>query len=1538
QPALFAFEVALFRLLESFGVRPDLLAGHSIGELAAAHVAGVLDLPDAAWLVSQRARLMQALPRGGAMVAVQATESEVAPLLAGREHEAGIAAVNGPSSVVLSGDEAAVEETAGHFRAQGRRTSRLRVSHAFHSPHMDGMLEEFRTAAKRITYHAPALPVVSTLTGRIATGDELRSADYWAEQVRGAVRFADAVRTLHEEGATTFVETGPDGVLTALVQGVLTDRPGTTAIALLRRDRPEPGTLAAGLGRLHATPARPDWSAYFAGTGARRVQLPTYAFQHQRYWVDTPEPRADASDLGLRPAEHPLLGAALLLDERDEAVFTSRLSLRTHPWLAEHTVDGTPVLPAAALVELAIQAGDEFGCTTLDDLTAEAPLALPADAGVHLRVTVGASDASGRRQLAVHSRPDDTGASWVRHAHGLLSAAPLVAPPAPETTPWPPADARALPVDDVRTRLAAAGTVHGPAYEGLTGLWERDGELFAEIALSGTAAEQAGAYGLHPALLHTALQPLLPADRAATAARWRGVRLHATHATAVRAHLAPADDGGTFAVRLLDAAGRPVAEADAVTVRPLSAGEVATARLRPHDALFATDWTPAAVPPDAGRNTRWAVLDAAAGPDTPAYATVAEAAAAIGAGAPVDAVRVRLASARADTGSPASVRDTTGRALELAREWLAEDTLSDVPLVVLTSGATTAADGDDITDLGAAAAWGLLRSAQSEAPGRIVLVDLPSGTGDVTDAAAPALLSGLLATGETQAALRHGTALLPRLTRVRPEATGHDPVWDPEGTVLITGGTGSLGALFAQHLVTAYGVRHLLLVSRRGRQAPGVDELTAGLTALGATVTVEACDVSDRADLAAVLARVPREHPLTGVVHTAGVLDDGLVTAQNAERLDAVLRPKADAAWHLHELTRFENLTAFVLFSSVAGVIGGPGQSTYAAANSFLDGLARHRAAHGLPATSLAWGLWAQTTGLTGDLTETDLRRIARSGFRPVPTEQGPALLDLALRLGQPAPVATPLDEAALRAQPQVPTVLRSLIRTPQRAVARTAADDGTGLAEQLTGLEKPEQRKVVLTALLDAMGDVLGHGGGRDLDPGQPFAQLGFDSLTSVELRGRLAALTGLRLPATLVFDHPTPGDLADRLLTDLLGTDGGTGDATAPAGVDFAADIRLADDIRPAAETVAPTADPREVLLTGASGFLGAFLLRDLMRTTTARVHCLVRGADAAAAYDRLRTSLTWYRVWDDIDPGRLTVLAGDLAEEGLGLDPDVYDALARTVDVVYHAGATVHWLHPYTALRAANVRGTEEILRLAARHRTVPVHYVSTVGVFNGSREPGVPLKVTDPTGPAEALPSGYLQSKWVAEQLVGLARERGLPVSVYRVDVISGDRDNGACQTRDFVWLSLKGLLQAGAVPAGVEGRFHLLPVDYVSAAIIGIAGRPEEIGGTYHLFNRDSLSLADCVSQLRRMGYSLREVDREEWSDAVRADRTNALLPLLHAFELMTSDTDAFYPPLDTGETEAALSGTGIECPPLTAELFARYVDFFVEEGHFPPAA
>jgi thioester reductase-like protein len=339
--------------------------------------------------------------------------------------------------------------------------------------------------------------------------------------------------------------------------------------------------------------------------------------------------------------------------------------------------------------------------------------------------------------------------------------------------------------------------------------------------------------------------------------------------------------------------------------------------------------------------------------------------------------------------------------------------------------------------------------------------------------------------------------------------------------------------------------------------------------------------------------------------------------------------------------------------------------------------------------------------------------------------------------------------------------------------------------------------------------------------------------------------------------------------------------------------------------------------------------------MRATGATIHCLVRGDNEPEALNRIRANMEWYRIWDAVDPARLRIVLGDLSRPRLDLSEDEFDALSRTADVVYHAGATVHWLRPYTELKAANVSGTEEILRLAARHRTVPVHYVSTVGVFAGPRADGVPLAAGDVTGPPEKLPTGYVQSKWVAEQVIELARERGLPVSVYRVDVVSGDQATGACQTRDFVWLSLKGLLRAGAVPPEVSGDIHAVPVDYVSGAVLALSRQPQSLGGTFHLSNGDGLRYAEFLQYLRASGYELRQIAWDEWQERISADQDNPLHPLLAAFEAMAFDGDSFYPAFDTSATEAALEGTGVSCPAIDEKLVAKYVEFFVNTGYFP---
>ncbi|MFI6054722.1 thioester reductase domain-containing protein, partial [Streptomyces violascens] len=1256
-----------------------------------------------------------------------------------------------------------------------------------------------------------------------------------------------------------------------------------------------------------------NWHTHLTPTTTHPTPLPTYAFHHKRYWISAQVPANGPTATG-----HPLLGAPVQLAGTDTILFTGQVSARTHP--------GLSALSASALVELAISAGDHAGCTVLDRFTVTRPVTIPPRTALQLQVRVTADADTHQRAVSIHSRPDgQPGAPWTEHAVGTMDFG------GPDTAfdfgQWPPSGA--TPVPD------------GAATDGVGGVWRRGAELFAEVRLPEEAQADAARYGLHPALLDAAVRAsfLTSAGASATAtdpaashlaAEWSGVRLYATGATALRVRLAPAEDSGLLTVQLADEEGQPVAAVRSLVIRDITGAEPDLIGRRLHDSVFQVRWTPIVLN-DRTASVRWSELT----PDS-----LDEVHAEVAAGQGPDAVLLRLAAASVgdDVDTAALTHSRLGQLLPLVQRWLADDALADTPLVVTTAHAVATADADPV-DPSATAVWGLLRSAQSEAPDRIVLVD----TDDDTDVGSShQLLTAALALREPQVALRGARAFVPRLSHLtaHSDPTATNP-WSGRGTVLITGGTGSLGALFARHLVTEHGVTRLLLTSRRGPAAPGAAQLVAELEELGAHVTVAACDTADRDELAAMLAGIPAEHPLTGVVHTAGVLDDGLISAQSAEQLDRVLRPKVDAAWHLHDLTQDLPLDAFVLFSSVAGVIGGPGQSNYAAANAFLDALAHHRATRGLAATSLAWGLWEQDGGMSGHLEEADLKRIGRSGFRPLTQAGGPALMDAAIALGHPELVVTPMDLGTLRDNAaEAPRVLAGLLPGPVRRIAQnTASGTSSGaLAEQLAGLDEQAQRELLLALVRSAAAAVLGHadttGGGIATE--QLFSSLGFDSLTSVELRNRLGRATGCRLPATLTFDHPTPAALAGYLREAVV--DGGDGrSARTRRTVDFGAEVRLADDVQRAAETVAVTDDPSEVLLTGATGFVGAFLLRDLMRSTSATIHCLVRGDSEQEALERMRANMEWYRIWDDVDTARLRIVLGDLARPRLGLDEEQFDALARTADVVYHAGATVHWLRPYTELKAANVGGTEEVLRLAARHRTVPVHYVSTVGVFAGPREDRVPLSVTDATGPAEVLPTGYVQSKWVAEGVIGLARERGIPVSVYRVDVVSGDRNTGACQTRDFVWLSLKGLLQAGAVPPGVSGDIHAVPVDYVSGAVLALSRRPESLGRTFHLSNQNSLNYAEFVRYLRSSGYGLEEVAWDVWQKLITADTENPLHPLLEAFEVMASGGDSFYPAFDTSATDAALKGTGVTCPAINEELVARYVEFFVNTGYFPAA-
>ncbi|MCQ8194735.1 SDR family NAD(P)-dependent oxidoreductase [Streptomyces sp. RCU064] len=1418
-----------------------------------------MSLEDGARVVALRSRALLALSGRGGMVSVPVS----ADVLRDRPGLS-VAAVNGPVSTVVSGSVEVLDAVLAEFPG----AKRIPVDYASHSPQVAEIQRELADALAPVRPRGGQVAFHSTVTGRLTDTSEL-DADYWYRNLRHTVEFQSTVEVLMNQGHTVFVEVSPHPVLTIGIQETAetadttdtTDTPTDIVVTgSLRRDDGGPARFLTALGDLHTRGVDVDWRPLFAG--ARTVDLPTYAFQRERFWLKPARPVTQASGLGLGDIEHPLLGAVLPLPGDEGGVLTGLLSLDGQPWLADHMVRDTVVFPGTGFVELALQAGQHFGHSVLEELTLHTPLVVPDQGGVQVQVAVSAADERGRRPVTVHSC---RAGEWVLHASGTLGAtgAPDITGPRPAEVArlmeiWPPEGARSLDVSGMYAAMAERGYGYGPAFQGLRAAWSRDDEIYAEVALEPEAQDVAARCGAHPALLDAALHGvglgrfLTDPGQAYLPFSWSGVALHAVGASAIRVVLSPAGPDAV-SLEVTDPAGAPVLSVASLSLRPLSSGRIADTRGVDQDSLYRVDWVemplptaPAGsapaetgTPPTFDALVEYDVL----GPDTP-----------------VPDMAVLPCESAGD-----AVSTVVCRALAAVRRWLADERCARSRLAVLTRGAMATASGESVEDLGAAAVWGLLRSAQAEHPDRFVLVDHDGHQDSRTVLAAA--LSAAADGGHAHLALRRGRVLTPQLAPLPPTAIalsattppaaaptpedgtpwrmdvtsqgtlenlaavpcpeaagvlgagqvrvamhaagvnfrdvvvalgmipGQDVIgsegagvvldigpgvsglapgdrvmglfsgafgpvamtdhrllarlpegwsfadaaatpvvfltamyglmdlaglrpgeavlvhsaaggvgmaatqvarwlgaevyataspgkWDAlraggvaddriassrslefadrfgrvdvvlnslageyvdaslglladggrflemgktdirdgelvaaehgvryrafdlmdagpdrvgellrllvslfergiftalptrawdvrqagdalrflsqarhigklvlsipqplrEGdTVLITGGTGTLGGLVARHLVERHGVRDLVLAGRRGPDAPDTAELAAALREYGAQVRVVACDVADRDQLARLLDTVPG---LRMVVHTAGVLDDGVIESLTPERVREVLRPKVDAAWYLHELTAGRELAEFVVFSSAAGVLGSPGQGAYAAANAWLDALMAHRRAAGLPGLSVAWGLWAERSGMTGHLSDRDLARMARAGATPLTTDQGLRLLDSARAATEALVLATPLDAAALRAQADagaLPALFRGLVRAPiRRATGAGPVEDESSLRGRMAAMPVAEREQLVLDLVRTQVATVLGHGTPAAVDTARTFAETGFDSLTAVELRNRLRTATGVGLSATAIFDYPTPAVLAGHLLRELDGTVG--------------------------------------------------------------------------------------------------------------------------------------------------------------------------------------------------------------------------------------------------------------------------------------------------------------------------------------------------------------------------------------------------------------
>ncbi|MCJ1441372.1 MAG: hypothetical protein MMC23_001858 [Stictis urceolatum] len=1276
QPAIFALEVALFRLWQSWGVQPQMVLGHSVGELAAIHVAGVLNLSDACRLVAARGRLMQALPsdRRGSMVSLEANAVEVIAAISvlGLDSKIDVAGHNTTTQTVVSGDADAVDGISSHFaRQMGRKVKTLDVSHAFHSHHMDDMLPAFRAVAETLRFNPPKLSVVSSVTGRLVEAGQLERPDYWVQQARRAVRFSDGIHTLyHKQSINIFLELGPQPVLLGMTAACLaTDQQqDNTSIelpafvpSLMTGKKDDASVVERTLAELHVRHVPIDWSAYFEPFNCQRVELPTYAFQRERFY-------------------QPNLSRAV----HGQAIATNQQSNGLH-------------------VDDNIRDRFQFEINWY--------------------------------QVDKHKFQMGDGCSW-----GLLCPAGEVA--------WASEAIKALSRAGVQlkqVRQLQDAEILG--LDGLVCLWDWDGSPNADVLRQAHHFTAKALILLQTAATRSFTSQLVWVTRRAVGICNLGGDINDTS----------------------------------------SNGQVNGASISGH----------------------------------------------------VDGTL---------TNGCVNGASTNGCINGASRH----DGISE----------NGDRDNNNENGLGAGPLWGLMRTARSEHPDlRLRLIDLDREE-DALDMLAPALMLGA---DEPECVVRHGQVFLPQIQRAKtlppPVAEQQGLLLRQDGAVLITGGLGGIGKQVAKWLASTHHVQDLVLTSRRGMEAPGAEAFVEELARLGSAATIVACDVGKLDSVRPVVSMFTDERPLRGVVHAAGLLDNGVLSTMTPERCATVFAPKVDGAWHLHQLTRDMDLDLFMMFSSISGALGMVGLGNYAAANTFLDALAHERRNQHLPATSVAYGVWGGDGMAAGLKGRTTLNHLAKFGLDALSSEEGLELFEEAVRSGRALTVAARLDPKRLRIYLEeeeagrsgvIPRFYRTLLHQQDGRSTKTQKDEGVrDLRKTLSEAPTEQHTAIMLAMVQETVAKALGFTSADQVDIEIPLQDIGFDSLTAVLMRNQLAKLTSLKTlsASSITWNFPNLKTLSQYLLSQLqLQTeeDGSASTAAVKQSTNGATSAMAASDLDMVAVTkgcldhglvfdnIEEVQPPESIFVTGATGFLGAFVLHELLERGIA-AHCLVRAASVDRGRQRLVAALSSYDLWKPSYAPFLNPVVGNIARPLFGLAEADFDQLADRIDAICHSAALVDWMRPLSDYIGPNVVSVHEVLRLASRGRGKAVHVISTLATL--PMHLGYDLPENDRE-------YGYSTSKYMAERMVAAARWRGAKASVYRVPFVTASAASGhfRLDRGDFLHNMIAGSIEMGSFPSLDVDLSVVQPVDYLCQTIVAVMVKDRSrIGQDFDFINKYAVS-------------------------------------------------------------------------------------------------